>query len=32
MSESLSLRGTLSCHGDWVTSITTTSEDPNLIL
>ena len=32
MSESLSLRGTLSGHGDWVTSIATTSEDPNLIL
>jgi guanine nucleotide-binding protein subunit beta-2-like 1 protein len=32
MSESLSLRGTLSGHGDWVTSIATTSENPNLIL
>lgn len=32
MSESLSLRGTLRGHRDWVTSIATTSEDPNLVL
>ena len=32
MSETLSLRGTLKGHSDWVTSIATTSEDPNLIL
>eukprot|EP00591_Stephanopyxis_turris_P011941 CAMPEP_0195517400 /NCGR_PEP_ID=MMETSP0794_2-20130614/10706_1 /TAXON_ID=515487 /ORGANISM="Stephanopyxis turris, Strain CCMP 815" /LENGTH=326 /DNA_ID=CAMNT_0040646205 /DNA_START=47 /DNA_END=1027 /DNA_ORIENTATION=+ len=32
MSETLSLRGTLSGHRDWVTSIATTSEDPNLVL
>ncbi|KAK1745111.1 hypothetical protein QTG54_004402 [Skeletonema marinoi] len=28
MSETLSLRGTLKGHNDWVTSIATTSEDP----
>jgi guanine nucleotide-binding protein subunit beta-2-like 1 protein len=32
MSETLSLRGTLSGHSDWVTSIATTSEDPNILL
>jgi len=32
MPESLTLRGVLSGHGDWVTSIATTAEDPNLIL
>jgi len=32
MSETLSLRGTLKGHGDWVTSIATTPEDPNLVL
>jgi len=32
MPESLTLRGILSGHGDWVTSIATTAEDPNLIL
>lgn len=32
MSESLSFRGTLKGHADWVTSIATTSEDPNLVL
>ena len=32
MSETLSLRGTLRGHGDWVTSIATTPEDPNLVL
>lgn len=32
MSESLTLRGTLTGHNDWVTSIATTGEDPNLVL
>lgn len=32
MSESLTLRGTLTGHNDWVTSIATTAEDPNLVL
>ena len=32
MSEQLALRGTLSAHEDWVTSIATTAEDPNMIL
>jgi guanine nucleotide-binding protein subunit beta-2-like 1 protein len=32
MSEQLSLRGTLSGHSDWVTSIATTPENPNMIL
>jgi len=32
MSETLTLRGTLSGHTDWVTSIATTQEDPNMIL
>lgn len=32
MSETLTLRGTLEGHNDWVTSIATTSEDPNLVL
>ena len=32
MSESLTLRGTLTGHNDWVTSIATTVEDPNLVL
>lgn len=32
MSETLTLRGTLSGHTDWVTSIATTIEDPNMIL
>jgi len=32
MSETLSLRGTLRGHRNWVTSIASTSEDPNLIL
>eukprot|EP00957_Ditylum_brightwellii_P085490 6502419-Ditylum_brightwellii.AAC.1 len=32
MSETLSLRGTLTGHSDWVTSIATTSEDPNILL
>jgi len=32
MSETLALRGTLYGHGDWVTSIATTAEDPNLVL
>eukprot|EP00525_Craspedostauros_australis_P007538 CAMPEP_0198132024 /NCGR_PEP_ID=MMETSP1442-20131203/57506_1 /TAXON_ID= /ORGANISM="Craspedostauros australis, Strain CCMP3328" /LENGTH=100 /DNA_ID=CAMNT_0043792955 /DNA_START=51 /DNA_END=350 /DNA_ORIENTATION=+ len=32
MSETLSLRGTLEGHGDWVTSLATTPEDPNLLL
>jgi|Transcript_6556 guanine nucleotide-binding protein subunit beta-2-like 1 protein len=30
--ETLTLRGTLEGHGDWVTSIATTPEDPNLVL
>ena len=32
MSETLTLRGTLKGHGDWVTSLATTPEDPNLLL
>jgi len=32
MSENLTLRGTLKGHGDWVTSLATTPEDPNLLL
>ncbi|GFH45864.1 guanine nucleotide binding protein beta subunit-like protein [Chaetoceros tenuissimus] len=32
MAETLSLRGTLAGHGDWVTSIATTPEDPNMVL
>jgi len=32
MSETLTFRGTLKGHSDWVTSIATTSEDPNLVL
>ena len=32
MSETLTLRGTLKGHSDWVTSIATTPEDPNLVL
>ncbi|GMI41072.1 hypothetical protein TeGR_g3739 [Tetraparma gracilis] len=32
MSEQLTLRGTLSGHEGWVTSIATTPEDPNMIL
>jgi len=32
MTESLTLRGTLKGHGDWVTSIATTPEDPSLVL
>lgn len=32
MAETLSLRGVLSGHNDWVTSIATTAEDPNLLL
>jgi len=32
MSETLTLRGTLKGHGDWVTSIATTPEDPNIVL
>merc|ERR1719197_1110148 len=32
MSETLTLRGTLTGHNDWVTSIATTSEDPSLVL
>eukprot|EP00559_Dactyliosolen_fragilissimus_P006303 CAMPEP_0184854668 /NCGR_PEP_ID=MMETSP0580-20130426/31_1 /TAXON_ID=1118495 /ORGANISM="Dactyliosolen fragilissimus" /LENGTH=331 /DNA_ID=CAMNT_0027348957 /DNA_START=46 /DNA_END=1041 /DNA_ORIENTATION=+ len=32
MSETLTLRGTLSLNGDWVTSIATTGEDPNILL
>lgn len=31
-SESLTLRGTLEGHGDWITSLATTPEDPNLLL
>eukprot|EP00536_Pseudo-nitzschia_multiseries_P000793 jgi/Psemu1/300319/fgenesh1_kg.10_\ len=30
--ETLVLRGTLKGHGDWVTSLATTPEDPNLLL
>ena len=32
MSEALTLRGTLKGHGDWVTSLATTPEDPNILL
>jgi len=32
MAETLSLRGVLQGHGDWVTSIATTPENPNMIL
>jgi guanine nucleotide-binding protein subunit beta-2-like 1 protein len=32
ITETLSLRGTLSGHGDWITSLATTPEDPNLLL
>lgn len=32
MAEALTLRGTLRGHSDWVTSIATTPEDPNLLL
>jgi guanine nucleotide-binding protein subunit beta-2-like 1 protein len=32
ISETLALRGTLKGHGDWVTSLATTPEDPNLLL
>ena len=32
MSETLALRGVLKGHGDWVTSLATTPEDPNLLL
>jgi guanine nucleotide-binding protein subunit beta-2-like 1 protein len=32
ISETLTLRGTLKGHGDWVTSLATTPEDPNLLL
>ena len=32
MGEHLTLRGTLTGHGGWVTAIATTSEDPNMIL
>jgi guanine nucleotide-binding protein subunit beta-2-like 1 protein len=32
MGEQLTLRGTLSGHGGWVTAIATTPEDPNMIL
>lgn len=32
MSESITLRGTLTGHCDWVTSIATTAEDPNLVV
>lgn len=32
MTEQLTLRGTLTGHSDWVTSIATTQEDPNLVL
>ena len=32
ITETLSLRGTLQGHGDWVTSLATTPEDPNLLL
>lgn len=31
-SETLTLRGTLEGHGDWITSLATTPEDPNLLL
>jgi guanine nucleotide-binding protein subunit beta-2-like 1 protein len=32
MGENLTLRGTLTGHGGWVTAIATTPEDPNMIL
>ena len=32
MSETLTLRGTLKGHGDWITSLATTPEDPDLLL
>lgn len=32
ISETLALRGTLKGHNDWVTSLATTPEDPNLLL
>lgn len=32
MAENLTLRGTLQGHADWVTSLATTPEDPNLLL
>jgi guanine nucleotide-binding protein subunit beta-2-like 1 protein len=32
MPESLTLRGTLTGHNDWVTSLATTPEDPSLLL
>jgi guanine nucleotide-binding protein subunit beta-2-like 1 protein len=32
ISETLSLRGTLKGHNDWITSLATTPEDPNLLL
>lgn len=32
MSENLVLRGKLQGHGNWVTSLATTPEDPNLLL
>mmetsp|Transcript_73577 Transcript_73577/g.196065 ORF Transcript_73577/g.196065 Transcript_73577/m.196065 type:complete len:186 (-) Transcript_73577:366-923(-) len=31
-SDTLTLRGTLKGHGDWITSLATTPEDPNLLL
>lgn len=31
-SENLTLRGTLKGHNDWITSLATTPEDPNLLL
>jgi guanine nucleotide-binding protein subunit beta-2-like 1 protein len=32
ISETLTLRGTLKGHNDWITSLATTPEDPNLLL
>lgn len=32
MGEQLKLRGVLSGHGNWVTAIATTQEDPTLVL
>jgi guanine nucleotide-binding protein subunit beta-2-like 1 protein len=32
INETLALRGTLKGHGDWITSLATTPEDPNLLL
>ena len=32
INETMTLRGTLKGHGDWVTSLATTPEDPNLLL